>query len=91
MSQNFIRHAAAALLVLAAAFGERGGLTLPGAAFGFEKLQQPLLLGFELVDASLACPTSVTEPFFHAASIAKAGSRSCASSPQSWGDEDQRR
>src|SRR5438876_4221008 len=31
--------------VLAAAFGKGGGLAFAGAAFGFEKLQQPLLLG----------------------------------------------
>ena len=68
-------------LLLERALREGSRLALAGAALGFEKLEQALLLGFEFVDAPPQRETSRTESFLHADKLANAKPCSCASLP----------
>ena len=69
-------------LVFERSLGEGSSLAFAAPAFRFEKLEQPLVLGFELLDAPPQCETSVTEPSLHADKLANGELRSCASLPR---------
>ena len=71
-------------LLLEHALGEGSRLAFAGTAFRFEKLQQPLLLRFEFLDAPPQRQTSMTQPFLHTDKLANGELRSCASLPEFW-------